>query len=90
MPSVTIPCIYPPQLQQATKAFEGFYLSRHSGRKLSWQPTLGNADIKVQFKTRKHDANVPTMGLVILLLFEDLDDDARLSYKVNWIPLWLL
>jgi len=80
-PAVATPCIFPPQLQQATKAFEGFYLSRHSGRKLSWQPTLGNADLKIQFKARKHDVNVPTMGMVVLLLFEDLDDDVRLSYK---------
>jgi cullin 3 len=86
-PSSTITCIFPPQLQAATTSFESFYLSRHSGRKLSWQSTLGNADVKVQFKSRKHDINLPTMGLVVLLLFDELLDDAHISYKVEFTTL---
>lgn len=64
------------------KSFEQFYLSRHSGRCLTWQPSLGNADVRVTFKKRKHDLNVATFALVILLLFEDLEDDGFLTYEV--------
>ncbi|KAI0331890.1 Cullin-domain-containing protein [Cubamyces sp. BRFM 1775] len=74
-------CIFPAQLIDASKAFERFYLSRHSGRRLTWQPSLGNADVRVQFKSRKHDLNVSTFALVVLLLFEDILDDQFLTYQ---------
>ncbi|KAH9002894.1 Cullin-domain-containing protein [Lactarius hatsudake] len=69
-----IPCTLPPLLVKASKSFEQFYLSRHSGRKLTWQPSLGTADVRVTFKARKHDLNVSTLAMVILLLFEDLGE----------------
>ena len=71
-PPSSASCNFPDEMLRATKSFENFYLSRHSGRKLSWQPTLGNADVRIAFKNRKHDVNVPTMGLVVLLLFEEI------------------
>ncbi|KAG1747209.1 Cullin [Suillus paluster] len=74
-------CIFPEVLTRACKSFEHFYFSRHSGRRLAWQPSLGNADIRVQFKNRKHDVNVSTFALVILLLFEDLTEDEFLTYE---------
>ncbi|KAI9061290.1 Cullin-domain-containing protein [Trametes sanguinea] len=74
-------CTFPAQLISASKSFERFYLSRHSGRRLTWQPSLGNADVRVQFKSRKHDLNVSTFALVILLLFEDILDDQFLTYE---------
>ncbi|KAF8135043.1 Cullin-domain-containing protein [Boletus edulis] len=68
-------------LSRSCKNFESFYLSRHSGRRLTWQPSLGNADVRVQFKARKHDLNVSTFALIILLLFEDVGDDGFLTYE---------
>ena len=76
-----IPCTFPSVLLKACKSFEQFYLSRHSGRKLTWQPSLGNADVRVAFKARKHDLNVSTFALVILLLFEDLGEGEFLMYE---------
>ncbi|KAG7451148.1 Cullin-domain-containing protein [Guyanagaster necrorhizus] len=75
------PCTIPQQMNKTCKQFEQFYLSRHSGRRLTWQYSLGNADVRVKFKQRKHDLNVSTFALVILLLFEDVKDDDFLSYK---------
>lgn len=74
-------CIFPEVLTRACKSFEHFYFSRHSGRRLAWQPSLGNADVRVQFKNRKHDVNVSTFALVILLLFENLTGDEFLTYE---------
>jgi cullin 3 len=65
--------------RQASKSFEQFYLSRHSGRKLTWQPSLGNADVRVTFKARKHDLNISSFALVILLLFENLEEGGYLT-----------
>lgn len=75
-------CTFPAQLIDASRSFERFYLARHSGRRLTWQPGLGNADVRVKFKARKHDLNVATFALVILLLFEDILDDQFLTYEV--------
>ncbi|KAG8790308.1 Cullin-3, partial [Serendipita sp. 398] len=74
-------CTLPIQLQQACSSFERFYNTRHSGRRLTWQPALGNADVKVQFKAKRHDLNVTTMAIVILLLFENIPDDDFLTYE---------
>lgn len=75
-------CVLPESLSRSCKSFEHYYLSRHSGRRLTWQPSLGNADVRVQFKARKHDLNVSTFALIILLLFEDVEDDGFLTYGV--------
>jgi cullin 3 len=77
------PCILPTELVQTCKSFEQFYLSRHSGRRLTWQPSLGNADIRVSFKAKKIDLNVSTFAMVILLLFNDLQEDEFLTYSVS-------
>ena len=77
------PCNFPAELLRTAKSFEQFYLSRHSGRRLTWQPSLGNADVRVKFNSRKHDLNVSTYALVILLLFEDVPDGTSLSYEVS-------
>jgi len=68
---------------RAAKSFEMYYLSKHTGRRLAWQPSMGTADVRVKFKARKHDLTVSTIALVILLLFEDLKEDDFLTYEVG-------
>ena len=68
---------------RAAKSFEVYYLAKHPGRRLTWQPAMGTADVRVQFKARKHDLTVSTIALVILLLFEDLKEDDFLTYEVS-------
>lgn len=80
MSHAAAPCAFPEEMIRASKSFEQFYLSRHSGRRLTWQPSLGNADVRVTFKSRKHELNVSTYALVILLLFENVDS---MSYQVS-------
>jgi cullin 3 len=63
--------------------FERYYHHRHSGRRLTWQSNHGTADVRVAFKARKHELNVSTHCLVILLLFEELVDGDDLSLQVN-------
>ena len=80
--------IYPPAIQRVIQAFERFYADKHSGRKLTWQPHLGTADMSIRFQnkqnnrpTRQHDVNVPTSGMIVLLLFQDLDAGESLTYE---------
>ena len=81
-------CNLPSALEKSSKSFEMFYLSRHQGRKVTWQLSLGNADVRVTFKKRTHDLNVSTLALVILLLFENVKEQDFLTYDVcTWYRL---
>lgn len=60
---------------EAAKAqFEQYYHKEHSGRKLDWVPNLGTADIRIRFKKKMHEVNVPTAVMPILMLFQDVGD----------------
>ncbi|KAG6820945.1 hypothetical protein H0H93_009181 [Arthromyces matolae] len=75
------PCIFPPEMVKTCKSFEQFYLSRHSGRRLTWLPSHGNADVRVAFNAARIELNVSTFALVILLQFQRLAPDAFLTYS---------
>ncbi|KAG9296630.1 hypothetical protein G9A89_002901 [Geosiphon pyriformis] len=73
-------CNFPAEITKACETFQKFYLGRHSGRRLTWQSNMGSADIRASFKTRKHDLNVSTYQMVVLLMFNDLPEGQSLSY----------
>lgn len=83
MPQAAALCTFSEEMEQSRVSFTRFYLSRHTGRRLTWQPSLGNADVRVTFESKTHDLNVSTYALVILLLFEDLGPGENLSYEVG-------
>ncbi|KAG8743652.1 Cullin-3 [Ceratobasidium sp. 414] len=74
-------CIMPPVIAKAIANFERFYYARHTGRRLAWQPGYGSADVKVSFKARKHELNVSTLAMVVLLAFSDTDIGEELDYQ---------
>jgi len=82
---VSTPCTFSDQLSPAMSMFQKYYDSRHNGRRLTWQGSLGTADVRVRFKTRSHDLNVSTHALVVLLLFENVSGDDSLSYAVSFL-----
>ncbi|OZJ05319.1 hypothetical protein BZG36_01568 [Bifiguratus adelaidae] len=73
------PCNFPEILTQSCQTFEKFYFGRHSGRRLTWQPNMGTADVRAQFKAKRHELNVSTYGMVVLLLFNDLAEGECLT-----------
>jgi cullin 3 len=80
----TTTCIFPPSIETIKKGFEHFYLSKHSGRKMIWKPSMGTADIRAYFPKSKgsvktRELNVSTYGMLILLLFNDLAADETLT-----------
>ncbi|KAI5797916.1 Cullin [Peziza echinospora] len=74
-------CTYPTEVEELREAFTKFYLNRHSGRKLQWQANMGTADLKATFKGRKHEVNVSTYGMVILLAFNDVEPGQSLTFS---------
>lgn len=74
-------CIFPPELQRCIDAFTRFYDGNHNGRTLKWLGNMGHADLRATFEgspPRRHEINVSTYQLCILLLFNDRD---RISYS---------
>ena len=63
-------CQLPESVKAAIGKFEQFYLNTHSGRKLSWQTSLGNAEVKACFEGRRHELIVSTYQMCILTLFD--------------------
>lgn len=84
-------CNFPLAVEKIKRGFEKFYGQKHSGRQLTWLANMGSADIKAvfpkvaqkdgSFKERRHDLNVSTYGMVILLLFNDLAPNQHLTFE---------
>lgn len=83
---VQLACTFPKGIESLKQSFEKFYLSKHSGRKLSWQAGMGTADIRATFKrsngkTQRYELNVSTYALIILSLFNDLPDHESYTFE---------
>ncbi|XP_073810981.1 cullin 4 [Musca autumnalis] len=63
----------PPQLVNPQQVFNKFYLAKHSGRKLQWQPTLGHCVLKSRFDAGPKELLVSLFQALVLLLFNDRD-----------------
>ncbi|XP_060194007.1 cullin-3A-like [Lycium barbarum] len=72
-------CNLPSEILGVCDKFKNYYLGTHTGRRLSWQTNMGTADLKATFgKGQKHELNVSTYQMCILMLFNNAD---RMSYK---------
>jgi len=67
------PCSLPPRVAASSERFKAFYLRQHSGRRLTWQTNRGTADIRAVFGTKRHELNVTTYQMCILMLFNVSD-----------------
>jgi cullin 4 len=63
----------PSELVEYQNFFTKFYLGKHSGRKLQWQPTLGHCVLKARFDQGPKDLQVSLFQSLVLLLFNDGD-----------------
>lgn len=83
--------VFPQVIERIKRGFEKYYAEKHSGRRLTWLAHMGSADIKAVFpkvqqkdgslKERRHDLNVSTFMMIILLLFNDLQADQCLTFE---------
>ncbi|XP_077746741.1 cullin-4B-like isoform X2 [Canis aureus] len=63
----------PPEMERLQENFKNFYLSKHSGRKLQWQSTLGHCVLKAEFKKGKKELQVTLFQTLVLLIFNEGD-----------------
>ncbi len=66
------PINLPHQLSSIADSFKSFYLSDHTGRKLTWQLNLGKAEIRAKFPSQIVDLTVSTYQMIILFLFNQV------------------
>ncbi|KOC61411.1 Cullin-4B [Habropoda laboriosa] len=64
----------PPEMVQYQDVFNKFYLGKHSGRKLQWQPTLGHCVLKAWFNQGNKELQVSLFQALVLILFNDADN----------------
>jgi len=86
-------CIYPATVDRIKKGFENYYAEKYSGRKLTWMSKMGTADVRAVFpavddakegsrlaKERRHELNVSTYAMVVLMTFNELPPNASMSF----------
>lgn len=72
-------CNLPTEILMVCDKFKTYYLSTHTGRRLSWQTNMGTADLKASFgKGQRHELNVSTYQMCILMFFNLVD---RMTYN---------
>jgi cullin 3 len=77
-PTETVPmCILPNAVQVAADRFSSYYLNSHTGRRLTWLPNQGNADVTANFKKKKF-LIMSTYQMCVCMLFNDHE---RLKFK---------
>ncbi|TPX52440.1 hypothetical protein SeMB42_g01414 [Synchytrium endobioticum] len=75
-------CIYPQEISIIMEHFQKFYLGRHSGRRLTWLPNMGTADLRAQFSKAKKELNLSTHGMLVLVgVFNRVADGEWVSYQ---------
>lgn len=67
-----VSCTLPPEIVKCCEVFKKYYLSQHSGRRLTWQTNMGTAEMTARFRN-KHELIVTTHQMCILLLFNEAD-----------------
>ncbi|KAG6330007.1 hypothetical protein ID866_9082 [Astraeus odoratus] len=60
-----------PWMQSEVDSFVAFYKSKHKGRKLDWDHSLGTATLKARFAAGPKELTVSLYQAVVLLLFND-------------------
>nr|CAG4643744.1 EOG090X01NX [Lepidurus arcticus] len=80
---------YPPvevtltaEMVQCQDVFNKFYLGKHSGRKLQWQPTLGHCVMRAVFPLGLKELQVSLFQTLVLLIFNETDELSLDEIKV--------
>lgn len=76
-----IPVNIPAALAEYLAAFQEFYVSKHSGRKLAWRHSLAHCVLKADFPKGNKELILSAFQAVVLMLFNDVPASTPLSYN---------
>lgn len=71
----------PEEVATEVKRFEGWFNTKHDGRKLAWPHSLAHCSIKAKFPKGTKELLVSAFQAVVLVLFNGVDLDGFLSYE---------
>jgi cullin-4 len=63
----------PVEMVKYQEIFKRFYLSKYSGRKLQWQPSLGHCVLKADFSAGKKELQVKNGQTAVLIMADNKD-----------------
>ncbi|KAI8913801.1 Cullin, partial [Powellomyces hirtus] len=66
-------CNLPDELARCQEIFKEFYMSKHNGRRLTWQHMLGSGLLKCDFDKGRKELSVSLFQAVVLLLFNNAE-----------------
>ncbi|USW50086.1 Putative cullin protein, neddylation [Septoria linicola] len=75
-----IPVCVPQNIKKAIDDFELHYKSKHTGRKLDWKHALAHCQMKATFGKGSKELVVSSFQAIVLLLFNGLAEDEKLTY----------
>lgn len=64
----------PTEMVKYQEIFKKFYLGKHSGRKLQWQPNLGHCVLKADFPGGNKELQVSLFQALVLVMFNEADE----------------
>ncbi|KAG8322193.1 Cullin-4A [Homalodisca vitripennis] len=73
----------PAEMVQYQDHFNKFYLGKHNGRKLQWQPTLGHCVLRAEFTQGRKELQVSLFQALVLLLFNYSDETSLEDIKAG-------
>ncbi|KAK9238854.1 Cullin family-domain-containing protein [Lipomyces kononenkoae] len=76
-----VPLVLPPHMAEALENFKKFYLTKQTGRRLTWRHSLGHCVVKADLPKGKKELSMSLFQTVVLLLFNDVPDGRSLSYE---------
>jgi cullin-4 len=65
----------PIEVLEQTNMFEKYYKNKHTGRRLTWKPSLAHCVVKAQFNRGPKELLVSALQAAVLMLFNEVEDD---------------
>jgi cullin-4 len=75
------PISLPPSLTTHLERFKSFYVSKHSGRALTWAHGLDTVSLKAVFGGKRKELLVSLAQGVVLLLFNEVEGTGRIAVE---------
>jgi len=76
-----IPVNIPVDVKAEIDAFQKHYNTKHSGRKLTWKHALAHCQLRAKFPRGMKELVVSSFQAIVLLLFNSVGRDERISYQ---------
>jgi len=76
-----VPVNIPIDVKREIDKFEQHYKSKHSGRKLDWKHALAHCQMRANFPKGKKELLVSSFQAIVLLLFNGVEEDEKISYE---------